>query len=377
MSEISSQYSIHRYVGRSPLDLMQAPEGYESEWARLIDNILSIHATEITDGTIPVFFTSLSDTSSDTRIPNTNSTLKELSPGQSYYFICRSQTNLPLTIPEIGGKLTGCDINECSKITIEELNDINLVGKSNNKQFITVCVSGLTCGETYKFDFTSPVSNWPTYVNPSQGEFVAAKETVEIPAEITFSKETGNLDNTNLLDYNIYKDINYHPCHTEDFNVYSIIKATVSPISYQGLHDEDIFKIHCIDCLPDCDPYATVKFVDSPLKVLDISCCQDNTNIVVDVRDARMGELYDYKFISDSLRPLNITPISGTVGFGKYYSQPVNMINPDVNDTAGGQINALVNLMENTDAVLKIELTHRNTKTVSTDYLTINCSGCI
>ena len=58
MSEISSQYSIHRYVGRSPLDLMQAPEGYESEWARLIDNILSIHATEITDGTIPVFFTS-------------------------------------------------------------------------------------------------------------------------------------------------------------------------------------------------------------------------------------------------------------------------------------------------------------------------------
>ena len=90
-----------------------------------------------------------------------------------------------------------------------------------------------------------------------------------------------------------------------------------------------------------------------------------------------MGELYDYRFITDSLKPLNITPESGTVGFGKYYTNPQNLVNPDANDTAGGQINALFNLMQNVDAVLKIELTHRNSQTVSTDYLTVICSGCI
>ena len=396
MSEISSQHSIFRYAGRQPFSLMSAPSGsgssgsnnitaatstalstdLESMWNRLINNVLSIHATEISDGSIPVFFTSLSDTDTRRRVPNTDSTLQTLEPGESYYFIMRSQADLPIKIPEIGGKLVGCDIIECSQIEIQELPDVNLVGKSNNKQFITVCVSGLVCGETYSFDFSSPVSNWPTYVNPVSGTFVAAKEKVEIPAEITFSKETGNLDPKNLLDYEIYKDINYHPCHTEDFNVYSIIKTTIKPVSFKGLHDEDIFKIHCIDCLPACDPYASVKFVDSPQKTLRRECCQENTNIVVDVRDARLGELYDYRFITDSIRPMAISPSSGTVGFGKYYSQPVNMINPDVNDTAGGQINALFNLMSNVDAVLKIELTHRNTQTVSTDYLTVICSGC-
>lgn len=377
MSQITSQHTIYRYTGRQSLDLLAAPEGYEVEWQRLIDNTLTIYGTQITDGSIPFFYTSLSESNTAARVPNTNSTLVELTPGHSYYFIMRSQANLPVALPEIGGKLTGCDINECSKIEIQPLKDVNLVSKNNNKQFITVCASGLTCGETYRFEFTSPVSNWPTYVRPSAGTFVAAKEDVEIPAEITFSKETGNLDPNNLLDYTIYTDINYHPCHTEDFNVYSIIKATIAPVSYNGLHDEDIFKIHCIDCLPDCDPYATVKFVDSPLKTLTIECCQENHNLVIDVRDARMGELYDYKFITDSLKPLSITPISGTVGFGKYYSNPYNLINPDANDTAGGQINALFNLMQNVDAVLKIELTHRNSQTVSTDYLTVICSGCI
>ena len=243
MSEITSEYSIHRYVGRNPLSLTSEPSSDPSDWNRLMNNVLSIHATEIADGSMPVFFTTLDPNDTSKRIPDGNSTLTQLIPGESYYFIMRSQSSLPVTLPEVGGKLTGCDINECSKIEIQELNDVNLVGKDNNKQFITVCASGLTCGETYSFDFSSSVSNWPTYVNPISGTFVAAKEKVEIPAEITFSKETGNLDQTNLLDYKIYEDMNYHPCKTEDFNVYSVIKTSITPVSYQGLHDEDIFKI--------------------------------------------------------------------------------------------------------------------------------------
>ena len=115
-------------------------------------------------------------------------------------------------------------------------------------------------------------------------------------------------------------------------------------------------------------------------KKIDIILAPAIGGIVIDVKDARLGELYDYRFISDSLKPLNITPESGTVGFGKYYSTPLVrsadgevVSNPDI---AGGQINALFNLMQNTDTVLKIELTHRQTQTVSTDYLTVACSGC-
>jgi hypothetical protein len=392
MSEISIQYSQYRYQGKESLDLMSSPtldqvstlsqfqidEEYIADWNRLINNVLTIHASQLPDGSIPVFFTSLDLNDPSKREPNTNSTLKELSPGESYYFVMRSQSDLPLTVPENGGRLKDCSASTCSPISIEPLNDLNLVGKDNNKQFIVVCATGLTCGETYSFDFSSSISNWPTYVNPASGEFVAAKEKIEIPAEITFSKETGNLDQNNLLNYKIYEDMNYHPCDTDDFNVYSVIKATIKPVSYVGLHDEDIFKIHCIDCLPACSPYATVKFVDSPLLSLTEDCCQENHNIVIDVKDARLGELYDYKFISDSLKPLNITPVSGTVGFGKYYTSPI-VSSDDASSTAniaGGQINALFNLMQNVDSVLKIELTHRQTQTISTDYLTVVCSGC-
>jgi len=391
MSEISIQYSQYRYQGKEPLNLMTAPvansvstlsqfqidDDYVANWNRLINNVLTIHGSQLADGTIPVFFTSLDATDPSKRTPNENSTLTELSPGESYYVVMRSQSVLPITVPENGGRLKDCAASTCSPIGIEPLNDLNLVGKDNNKQFILVCVTGLTCGETYSFDFSSSISNWPTYVSPSSGEFVASKEKAEIPAEITFSKETGNLDQEDLLDYKIYEDMNYHPCHTDDFNVYSVIKATVKPVSYVGLHDEDVFKLHCIDCLPACHPYATVKFVDSPILSLSSDCCQENQNLVIDVKDARLGELYDYRFISDSLKPLNITPESGTVGFGKYYSTPTvqceDLSSPDI---AGGQINALFNLMQNVDSVLKVELTHRQTQTVSTDYLTVVCSGC-
>lgn len=376
MSEISSQYSIHRYVGREPLNLMASPDPeYDLMWNRLIDNVLTIHATEKTDGSIPFFYTSLSD-QTNKRQPNSNSTLTELSPGESYYFVTRSQANLPLALPEVGGKLIGCDLADCSRVEIQELSDYNLVGKNNNKQFVNVCVSGLTCGEKYSFDFSTSVSNWPTYISPISGEFIAFKEQIEIPAEITFSKETGNLNPTDLLNYKIYTDMSYHPCKSSDFNVYSVIKASVKPVSYKGLHDEDIFKIHCIDCLPDCDPYASVKFVDSPLKVLPESCCQENQNIVIDVKDARLGELYDYRFIVDSLKPAHITPVSGTVGFGKYDYQN-NTVTSSASDIAGGQINALFNLMQNVDAILKIELKHRATQIVTTDFLTVVCSGCL
>ena len=145
MSQITSQYSIQRYTGREAFDLLSAPEGHQAEWQRLIDNTLSIYGTQITDSSIPVFFTSLSENNTASRIPNINSTLHSLEPGHSYYFIMRSQANLPVVIPEVGGKLTGCDINECSKIEIQPLKDVNLVSKNNNKQFISVCASGLTC----------------------------------------------------------------------------------------------------------------------------------------------------------------------------------------------------------------------------------------
>lgn len=378
MSEITSQYSIKRYLGNENLSLTEAPEeeSLSTQWHKLIDNCLSIHATQSSDQSIPVFFTDLHSEDTNRRVPHPDSTLTELLPAHPYYFVMRSQADLPVTIPQIGGTFSNtCEAgSQCSNIGIEPISDTNLVGKDNNKQFITVCVTGLTCGETYSFNFESSLSNWPTYANPVSGQFVATHEKMEIPAEITFSKETGNLDQTNLLDYKIYEDMNYHPCKTEDFNVYSAIKTKIEPVSYNGLGAEDLFKMHCIDCLPDCDPYATVKFTEAPLKTLAVDCCQQTSNLVVDVRNARLGELYDYRFYTDSLDPISITPATGTVSFGKYYMPNVSS---STMDDAGGQFNTLFNLMENTEAILKVELTHRNSQIMSTDYLTVVCSGCV
>lgn len=384
MTQITSQYSIQRYTGRNDLDLFNPPTGggsgssisadLTSQWYKLVDNTLAIHATQSSTKHIPVYYTDIDPKDSSSRVPHPDSTLKELTSGHAYYFVMRSQADLPITIPEDGGKLQSCDVSDCSKIEIEPLPDLNLVGKSNNKQFITVCVSGLTCGETYKFEFSAALSNWPTYVNPIYGEFVATKEKMEIPAEITFSKETGNLDQTNLLDYKIYDDVDYHPCKTEDFNVYSAIKVNVDPISFRGLGAEDLFKIHCIDCLPDCEPYATIKFMDAPVKQVSVECCQQTQNLVIDVRNARLGELYDYKFITDSRHPISISPPTGTVSFGKYFAPKAS--DCQIQDDAGGQFNTLFNLMSNTEAVLKVELTHRNSQIMTSDYLTVVCSGC-
>jgi len=398
MTSITTQYGIYRYVGNSGLNLMQPPalgnsststqsthtnnatrsdDLIDTQWYKLVDNTLSIHATQISDQSIPVYFTDLDQLNASRRVPSTDSTLTKLTPGESYYFIMRSSAELPVQLPEFGGTFsTSCGENgglSCSNIGIEPISDTNLVGKDNNKQFVTVCVTGLTCGETYSYNFESSLSNWPTYVNAISGEFLATHQKMEIPAEITFSKETGNLDQTNLLDYKIYEDISYHPCKTEDFNVYSAIKVKVVPISYNGLGAEDLFKMHCIDCLPACDPYATVKFVEAPLKQLELECCQETNNLIVDVRNARLGELYDYKVISDSLTNISVTPATGTVSFGKYY---MPTISPTTMNDAGGQFNMLFNLMENTEAILKVELTHRNSQIMSTDYLTVVCSGC-
>jgi len=399
MTSITTQYGIYRYVGNSGLNLMQPPASGDSstsiqsthtsnttrsndlintQWYQLVDNTLSIHSTQISDQSIPVYFTDLDQLNTNRRVPSTDSTLTELAPGESYYFIMRSSADLPIQLPEFGGSFSNsCSIDgpaNCSNVGIEPISDTNLVGKDNNKQFVTVCVTGLTCGETYSYNFESSLSNWPTYVNAISGDFLATHQKMEIPAEISFSKETGNLDQTNLLNYKIYEDVNYHPCKTEDFNVYSAIKVKVEPISYNGLGAEDLFKLHCIDCLPDCDPYATVKFVDAPLKQLALECCQETNNLVVDVRNARLGELYDYKVISDSLTNVSITPVTGTVSFGKYYAPNASS---EPLDDAGGQFNMLFNLMENTEAILKVELTHRNSQIMSTDYLTVVCSGCV
>ena len=68
MSEINIQYSQYRYQGKESLDLMNSPVGinnqvstlsqfeindeYIADWNRLINNVLTIHGSQLPDGTI-------------------------------------------------------------------------------------------------------------------------------------------------------------------------------------------------------------------------------------------------------------------------------------------------------------------------------------
>ena len=161
MTSITTQYGIYRYVGNSGLNLMQPPDSGDSstsiqsthtsnttrsddlintQWYQLVDNTLSIHATQISDQSIPVYFTDLDQLNTNRRVPSTDSTLTQLEPGESYYFIMRSSADLPITLPEFGGSFSdSCSSASgpanCSNIGVEPISDTNLVGKDNNKQF--------------------------------------------------------------------------------------------------------------------------------------------------------------------------------------------------------------------------------------------------
>ena len=118
--QINSEHSIETYPGSVDLNLMSAPTPFISgvggsglnplyiQYNNFIDGISTIYSNQSTTGNIPIFWTI---PSGDHYFPSPDSTLRQLSLNNSYYFIARSQSVLPITVPvfgDINGSGNGC-----------------------------------------------------------------------------------------------------------------------------------------------------------------------------------------------------------------------------------------------------------------------------
>ena len=245
---ITNKYSILTYPGRQALSLTNMPSSISgdapssAEYNLFLEGVSTIYGTQSGNGAIPVFWSMYSG---GKYVGNPESTLTSLSPKQSYYFIAKDETYLPLKIPVVGGYAAGfADQNQLPSVKVS--GSKALVGNGNNYSYLTFDISGVVPYEEYSYSINSLHGNWPATIYPSSGRLKSSDSSARFDAALTFCKTTGDCaGNANLLDYSLdSQGIDYD-------NLYSIINFELSPTSYDGEGvTSDSFTINCKDCLP-------------------------------------------------------------------------------------------------------------------------------
>jgi len=240
---IASLNSFFVYKGGYKLDLMSPPSSTERilgpQYEKLIESVFSIYGEQRPDGSIPVFYTkqTVVANGNSTRIvrrPDENSTLKELIPGRSYYFVPRSQEYLPVNIPQTLDFLNFIKIDDksldylkfkelisllsteqtlasssaigiqntssldcCPKISVKDMIN-NKVTINGFKGVLNIQISNLIPNQQYYY-FLEPVfSNWPIKISPLKGSIKKSGPT----------NADGFVSATISLFYTTYKTIN-------------------------------------------------------------------------------------------------------------------------------------------------------------------------
>lgn len=244
---ITSQFFLTYYAGLSDLDLMSIPtsinnEPYKrAEYNRFINNISTIYASQNSSGLIPVFWTRVSGSQ---YVPDPNSTLSSLKPKESYYFIVRDETALPLNIPYISGLLPGfTDYNSAPTVSFS---GNTLLSADGNYGYLSFPIQGLQPYEDYSFKFNPIHANWPCTMNPISGIFKPSDTEYTVSAVLEFCATSDNhINDDNLLPYVLDgHKINYS-------NLYNIFNIEINPVSYTA--DSimgDSITIQCKNCLP-------------------------------------------------------------------------------------------------------------------------------
>jgi len=252
--QINSEHAIEIYPGSDPLDLMSAPNIFVSgiggsglnplyvQYNNFIDGISTIHSDQSTTGNIPIFWTI---PSGDHYIPSPDSTLTELSFNNSYYFIARSPSVLPLTIPVFGdttGSGNGCIPEEdpcCAnniQISVSESGTsiFTLSGVNNYETPFVFKASPVTKNETYQYQISSS-GTWPVIINPSSGIIRASSNTLYLNSEFYFDP-TYNENGINL-------------CNQPE-KIYSILQLEGSGLTIDCPSFSETIIVKCKDCLP-------------------------------------------------------------------------------------------------------------------------------
>jgi len=314
---IINQFFVTYYTGSESLDLMNIPSEFnnnfklKAEYNRFLEGINTIYGTQKSNGSIPVFWTIPSGSK---YVPNPDSTLTSLEPKQSYYFIARDDSYLPLNIPIKGHTLPGyTDLNILP--VIQATGNTILPNKGENYAYLQFQISGLQPYEDYSYSFNGVSSNWPSTISPKSGILKPSDENIELDCVLTFcSSQSGCINSDNLLDY----VLDSHG--TSLNNLYSIINLEISPLSYlRESVISDNYGIHCEDCLPR----LTVSLPD--LGILTATSSSGNmTPVAGDNRfytfEATVSGLepnqiyyYDYRGLASNWPTVIMTPTSGTI----------------------------------------------------------------
>lgn len=314
---IINQFFVTYYTGSESLNLMSMPSQFNNntklraEYNRFLEGINTIYGAQKSDGSIPVFWTIPSGTR---YAPNPESTLTSLEPKQSYYFIARDESYLPLNIPSVGHTLPGyTDLNLLP--VIQTTGNTVLSTKGENYAYLQFQISGLQPYEDYSYTINGVSSNWPCTISPKNGVLKPSDHNIELDCVLTFCSSQSACENSeNLLEY----DLDSHGISLN--NLYSIINLEISPLSYTGESIiSDNYGIHCNDCLPR----LTVSLPQ--LGILTNNTSSDNIapvagdnrfytfEAVVSGLEPNQSYYYSYRGLGSNWPTVIMTPMSGVI----------------------------------------------------------------
>lgn len=352
--KITSQFFLTYYPGSTSLDLMQLPSSFAgnskltAQYNRFIEGISTIYGSQLSDGTIPTFWT-IPDGYG--YVPSTESTLTSLQPKQSYYFVIRDESYLPLIMPTVNNLLPGfTDFNKLPLIDATGTTTIS----SSNYAYLRFTVSGLQPYEDYKYSFNSIASNWPTTISAKSGIIKPSDDNIIIDAVMMFCSQSGScVGDANALSYTISpSNINYD-------NLYSIVNLELTPVSFpEESITSDIYTVRCSGCIPT-PKYPNVVFSNSTL-TLSTGCCSGTYPMVVTASNVNVGQKYYYEFSSTTAN-ITFAPQSGYIYFGTGVSHNINTL-------------LSTDLSRNQRGIIQINLTDTANGNMTSDYLTISCS---
>jgi hypothetical protein len=351
------------YKGGYKLDLMSPPPPTEnilySQYLKLIDSVSSIYGEQRPDGTIPVFYTKQiivnnAGSNQAVRVPDENSTLKELIPGRAYYFVPRSQQYLPVNIPQTlnffnfiqideksldylkykelislissaqpstgGGSSVGIQnvstLDCCPKIVVKELVN-NKVIINGFKGVLKIQVNNLIPDENYYY-FLEPVfSNWPIKISPLKGSIKKSGPTnadgfvsATISLFYTTYKTTNDAD-SDSFSYSLPDPKKYR--YYEQDNILSTVNISiVHSDANKCLPVSRIFDINPV--LPDTVCQKIKLFPSGTVQLGQTLEAEFNTKQHIHGVITNLDPDNDYKYYFRSKSaswPANIKPISG------------------------------------------------------------------
>lgn len=181
---INSIKSLFTYTNKETLDLLNSPSvdniDLFTDYHNFINSTLVIYSNQKLDGSIPVFWTRVSNTETLEREADPNSTLKELSYNNSYY-IQVIEDKLPVKIPQLldgsnflksASETDNCSNNICDNpllILSYEHRNIQLNDTTGNTYNINIPISGLLPNKNYTYIIEPIYSNWPNKFTQSSG----------------------------------------------------------------------------------------------------------------------------------------------------------------------------------------------------------------